>query len=178
MIKYMEMIDLNKDQIKAIEEYGWCVFTECDEGGSYFNKGLSWVNRIGYIIMSENVSVDYIDSYRELHELATYDSDFDKKVRTILNPLKDECYVFLVKEPAHYHFEQIWTNKGLKDAKEIAKYRFHKFKHTYYESKDFDKMDKLINRHNNKVKRDTEVALNLLKENGFKVISEKFAVIK
>ena len=176
MIKYMEISELNSDQVKVIKENGWCVFTECDEGGLYFNKGFSWVNRIGYIIFSENVDVDYIDSYSELHKIASYDSDFDKSVREILKPIEDKCYVFLVKDPAYYHFEQVWTNKGLEHAKETAKLRFIGFKHEYYE--DYDKMHKLIDRHNAKVNRDTEKAINLLRENGFRVVSNKFAALQ
>ena len=178
MIKYMEISDLNNDQAKAIREKGWCFFTECADGSSYFNKGFSLLNRIGYIVISEDVDVDYINSYNELYKIASYDDEFDKLAREILEPIKGKCYVFLIKDPENYHFSQVWTNKGLEHAKETAKYRFGCFKHTYYESKDFDKMDKLINRHNNKVKRDTEAALNLLKENGFKVVSKKFAVLK
>lgn len=64
----------------------------------------------------------------------------------------------------------------LEKAKETAKLRFG-FKHTYYDSKDYDKMEKLILRHNRKVKKDTEKALEVLKENGFKVVSESFAVL-
>ena len=142
MIKYMEISELNADQSRAIKENGWCVFTECDEGGSYFNKGFSWVNRIGYIILSENVDTDYINSYGELHKIASYDGDFDTLVRKILEPLKDECYVFLIKEPAWYHFEQVWTNKGLSAAKELANIRYGKYKPTYYEKKDYDAMQK------------------------------------
>jgi len=82
-----------------------------------------------------------------------------------------------VKDPANYHFEQVWTNKGLSHAKEIAKLRF-RFKHTYYESKDYDKMEKLIHKHNQKVKNDTEKVVNLLKENGFTVVSANFAVLQ
>lgn len=177
MKKYMEMVDLNSDQRKVIKEKGWCVFTECVDGGTYFNKGYSWINRIGYIIISEDVDVDFIDSYSELHKIATYDSNFEKEVRKILNPIKDECYVFLVKEPECYHFDQVWTNKGLDEAKEIAKLRF-RYKHQYYEQEDYEKMHKLIDRHNNKVKRDTEKAIELLKIHGFRVVSKDFAVLK
>ena len=178
MIKYMEITDLNYDQRKLINENGWCVFTECDEGGSYYNKGFSFVNRIGYVVFSENVYIDYIDSCEELNKIASYDYDFDKLVRETIEPIKDICYVFLVKDPANYHFEQVWTNKGLEDAKEKAKLKFRFFKHEYYERENYDKMDKLIHNHNNKVRRDTENAINLLKENGFKVVSENFAALK
>lgn len=178
MIKYMEITDLNSDQAKVIKENGWCVFTECAESSSYYNKGFSWANRIGYVIFSENVDVDYIDSYKELNEIASYDSEFNKLVREILKPIEDKCYVFLVKNPANYHFEQVWTNKGLEHAKETAKLRFRYYKHTYYESKDYDKMEKLINNHNSKVRKDTEKAIALLKENGFKVVSESFAALQ
>lgn len=177
MIRYMEISKLNNDQSRAIRENGWCIFTECDCGGTYYNKGCTLVNRIGYIIFSENVDVDYIDSYNDLSKIASYDDDFDKSVREILKPIEDKCYVFLVKEPAHYHFEQVWTNKGLENAKEIAKLRFG-YNHQFYEPEDYDKMDKLINTHNNKVKKDTEKAVNLLKENGFKVVSDRFAALQ
>lgn len=178
MIKYTEIVDLNADQARLIREKGWCVFTECAEGSSYYNKGFSWANRIGYVILSEEIDVDYIDSCGELNKIASYDSDFAKLVREVLDPIKDKCYVFLVKDPAHYHFEQVWTNKGLEHAKETAKLRFVRFKHEYYESKDYDKMDKIINQHNAKVRRDTEKAVALLKENGFRVVSKEFAVLK
>ena len=177
MIKYMEISELNNDQAKVIKENGWCVFTECDSGGTYYNKGFAWANRIGYIIFSENVDVDYINSYDELNKIASDDSDFDKLVREILKPIEDKCYVFLVKDPAYYHFEQVWTNKGLTHAKETAKLRF-RHKHQYYESKDYDKMDKLINQHNSKVRKDTEKAVELLKANGFKVVSSCFAAMQ
>lgn len=177
MIKYMEISELNNDQAKIIKENGWCVFTECDSGGTYYNKGFTWVNRIGYIIFSENVDVDYINSYGELNKIASHDREFDKTVREILKPIEDKCYVFLVKDPAYYHFEQVWTNKGLEHAKETAKLRFA-FKHTYYESEDYDKMHKLIDAHNNKVKRDTKKAVELLKANGFKVVSNNFAAMQ
>ena len=173
----MQISELNSDQNKVIKEKGWCVFTECDQGGSYYTKGFAWANRIGYIIFSENVEKEAIESYSELNKIASYDDDFDKAVRETLNPLANECYVFLVKDPANYHFEQVWTNKGLAHAKEIAKLRF-RFKHTYYESKDYDKMEKLIHKHNQKVKNDTEKAIKLLKENGFTVVSANFAVLE
>ena len=176
MIKYMGISELNTDQAKIIKENGWCVFTECDEGGAYFNKGFSWVNRVGYTILSENIDVDYINSYNDLNKLASYDSVFAKTVREILKPIEDKCYVFLVKDPAYYHFEQVWTNKGLEQAKEIAKLKFIGFKHEYYE--DYDKMHKLIDRHNAKVRRDTEKALDLLRENGFRVASKNFAALR
>lgn len=177
MKKYTSIVDLNNDQRKAINENGWTVFTECNEGSSYYNKGYSWVNRIGYIILSGDVEVDYIDSYDELNKLASYDDDFDELVREILEPIEDKCYVFLVKEPAHYHFEQMWTNKGLEDAKKMARHKIG-FQHEYYDQKDYDKMKKEITRHNNKVKRDTEKAIELLKANGFKIVSRNFAVLK
>lgn len=177
MIKYMEISELNNDQAKVIRENGWCLFTECDCGGTYYSKGFAWANRIGYIIFSESVDVDDINSYEELNKIASYDSDFDKSVREILKPIEDKCYVFLVKNPAHYHFEQVWTNRGLEHAKEIAKLRFG-HKHQYYESGTYDKMDKLISQHNSKVRRDTEKAVALLKANGFKVVSTNFAVMQ
>lgn len=177
MIKYMEMSELNNDQIKVIKEKGWCIFTECDSDGTYYNKGLAWANRIGYIIFSEDVDVDYIDSYRELNNIASEDNDFNKFVREILEPIEDKCYVFLVQDPANYYFEQVWTNKGLEHAKETAKLRF-KHKHRYYESKDYDKMNKFINQHNSKVREDTKKAVELLNANGFKVVSDVFAVLK
>lgn len=178
MIKYMEISDLNNDQAKAIREKGYCFFTEHDSGGTYYNRGFSFVNRIGYIVFSEDVGVDYINSYEELNKIASYDDGFDKLVREFLEPIEDKCYVFLVKNPANYHFEQIWTNKGLEHAKETAKLRFREFKHTYYERKDYDKMEKLIIRHNKKVEKDTKEAIELLNANGFKVVSHTFAVLK
>ena len=43
-------------------------------------------------------------------------------INEVLDQIKDKCYVFLVKDPAYYHFEQVWTNKGLEHAKETAKF--------------------------------------------------------
>lgn len=177
MIKYMEMSELNSDQIKVIKEKGWCVFTECDQGGSYYTKGFAWVNRIGYVIFSEDVEKENLDSHSELNEIASYDEKFDKEVRNALAPLKDKCYVFLVKDPANYHFEQVWTNKGLAKAKKLANLRF-RFEHKYYSSKDYAKMEEIINKHNHKVNEDTKKAIELLKENGFSVVSANFAVIQ
>jgi len=177
MVKYTEISDLNSDQIKLINKNGWCIFTECDGNGTYYyHKGIHWVNRIEYIILSENVDIEDINSHKELNKIATYDDAFDKLVREKLLPVADKCYVFLVKNPANYHFEQIWTNKGLEKAIEIAKLRF-RFKHTYYNSKDYDKMENLILKHNRKVKKDTEKAVEVLKANGFKVVSDRFAAL-
>lgn len=176
MVKYTEISDLNGDQIELINKNGWCIFTECDGDGTYWHKGIHYVNRIGYVILSEDVDMEDINSYKELNKIATYDDAFDKLVREKLSPATDKCYVFLVKNPANYHFEQIWTNKGLEKAKETAKLRF-KFKHTYYESKDYDKMENLILRHNRKVQKDTEKAVEVLKANGFKIVSERFAAL-
>lgn len=94
-----------------------------------------------------------------------------------MSPIEDKCYVFLVKDPANYRFEQIWTNKGLKKAKEKAKQRFG-FKCTYYESKNYDRMDNLILKHNHKVEKDTEKAIEILRANGFTVVSERFAALQ
>lgn len=176
MVKYTEISDLNNDQIELINKNGWCIFTECDGNGTYWHKGIHWVNRIGYVILSENVDIEDINSHKELNKLATYDDSFDELVREKLLPVADKCYVFLVKNQANYHFEQIWTNKGLKKAIEIAKLRF-RFKHTYYDSKDYDKMENLILKHNRKVKKDTEKAVEVLKANGFKIVSERFAAL-
>ena len=74
MIKYMEISELNNDQAKVIRENGWCVFTEGDEGGTYYDKGFRWVNRIGYIIFSESVDIEHIDSYEELSKIAFEDN--------------------------------------------------------------------------------------------------------
>lgn len=176
MLKYASVTAVNTDQIRLIKKNGWCIFTECDSEGTYWHKGIHWVNSVGYIVISEDIDVEDINSYNELDKIAEYDDDFDNLVREKLKPIEDKCYVFLVKDPANYHFGQIWTNKGLEEAKEKAKLRF-RFKHVYYESKDYDKMDKLIHRHNSKVRRDTEKAIEVLKENGFKVVSEKFAAL-
>ena len=177
MIKYMEITDLNKDQASVIKENGWCVFTECAEGSSYFNKGFTWANRIGYIIFSEDPGVDYIDSWNELHKIAESDDEFAKEVNALLKPIEDKCYVFLRKDPARYQSKQVWTNEGLEDAKKQANF-WDKFKCEYYAKEDFDKMHKKIDRHNNKVKRDTEKALEILRANGFEVVSENFAALK
>ena len=155
MIKYMEISNLNNDQVKVIKENGWCIFTECDSGGTYYSKGFAWANRIGYIIFSESVNADYINSYDELNKIAIYDNEFDTLVRKSLKPLEDKCYVFLVKDPAHYHFDQIWTNKGLERAKKMAQSRFA-HEHQYYESKDYDEMHRLISKHNSETKKRAE----------------------
>lgn len=176
MVKYAEVSDLNADQIKIIEKNKWCIFTVCDGDGTYWHKGIHWVNRIGYIVLSEDIDAEDINSYKELNKIATYDGAFDKLVREELSPVANKCYVFLVKDPANYHFEQIWTNKGLEKAKETAKFRF-RFKHTYYESKDYGKMNSLILRHNRKVQKDTEKAVEVLRASGFKVVSERFAAL-
>ena len=147
MIKYTEISDLNNDQVAVIKKNGWCLFTECDEGGSYYRKGLAWVNRIGYVVFSENVEQEDIDSYKELCEIASYDDEFATQVREQLEPIRDECYIFLVKNPARYDFEQVWTNGGLERAKEIAATRFN-FEHQYYESKDYDEMREIIWKYN------------------------------
>ena len=126
--------------------------------------------------MSEDIDVEDINSYNALNKIATYDDDFNDMVRKKLSPVEDKCYVFLVKDPANYHAEQVWTNKGLEKAKEIAKRRFG-FKCTYYESKDYGKMQNLILRHNCKVLKDTERAIEVLKANGFKVVSREFAAL-
>lgn len=140
-------------------------------------KGIHWVNRIGYIVLSEDVDVENINSYEELDKIAAYDNDFNNIVRNTLSPIEDKCYVFLVKDPANYRFEQIWTNKGLKKAKEKAKQRFG-FKCTYYEAKNCDRMDNLILKHNHKVEKDTEKAIEILRANGFTVVSERFAALQ
>lgn len=177
MLKYANVSDLNADQIRLIEKNKWCIFTECDGNGTYWLKGIHWVNRIGYIILSEDVDIEDINSYEELDKIAAYGNDFNNIVRDTLSPIEDKCYVFLVKNPANYHFEQIWTNKGLEKAKEMAKLRFG-FKCTYYESKDYDKMENLILRHNRKVQKDTEKAIEVLRANGFTVVSERFAALQ
>lgn len=178
MIKYMEMSELNNDQARLIKEKGWCVFTECYEEGTYYNKGFSWANRCGYIILSEDVGEDvmHINSEEELNRIASYDKEFADEVKAVLSPIEDKCYVFLVKDPAYYHFEQVWTNKGLEHAKETAKLKF-RHKHQYYESGTYDKMQAVIDKHNSKVKEDTEKAVELLKANGFTVVSKDFAVL-
>ncbi len=57
-------------------------------------RGMHCVNRIGYIILSENIDVEDINSYKELNKIATYDDVFDKLVREKLSPVADKCYVF------------------------------------------------------------------------------------
>lgn len=179
MVKYTEISDLNADQVKIIEKNKCYIFTEHtdDDGGIYWRKGMHWVNRIGYIILSENIDTEIIYSYKELSKIATYDETFNKKIREKLLPVADKYYAFLVKDPANYHIEEIWTNKGLEKAKEVAKLRF-RFKHAYYEQNDYDKMYDLALRHNRKVEKDTNRAVEILKENGFKVVSDKFAVMR
>lgn len=176
MNKYMEISELNSDQVKVIRENGWCIFTECDCEGTYYRKGFAWANRIGYIILSESVDVDDINSCETLNHIATYDDEFDAAVRKVIMPIADICYLFLVKDPARYYVEPVWTNKGLAYAKEIAKLKF-RHKHQYYESKDYYKMEQLMNQHNMKVQKDTDTAIALLNANGFKVVSGNFAAL-
>lgn len=176
-IKFCEISDLNTDQMRLIEDMGWCLFTHQDEGGSYFTKGTSIVNRIGYIVFSAPVNYQVIDSYEELISIAKEDADFRKEVLNTLNPIEDKCYVFLVKDPAKYSFEQVWTNKGLEKAKEIAKTRF-RYPHKYYERKDYDKMEKIISQYNTQLAATTEKAKQLLAENGFTVVSANFGVLQ
>lgn len=176
MLKYAEISDLNCDQANLIRKNGWCFFTECDGGGTYWHKGFHRVNRVGYIVLSENIETEDINSPKELKKIAEFDNSFNDLVMEKLLPLADKCYVFLVKDPANYHFEQIWTNEGLEKAKEIAKLRFS-FKYKYYEKDEFNKMDKLIDRHNRKIEKDTAKAIEILQTNGFKVVSQKFAAL-
>lgn len=179
MIKCTDICELNNDQIKTIKEKGWCFFTECDEGGSYYNRGYNIVNRIGYVVCSEWVEQDYFESYESFTKTMEYDDGFGALVRETLEPLEDKCYVFLIKNPAHYTFEQVWTNKGLEKAKEIAKLRYGKYKPQYFDGKDhYEKMDKIITSHNEKVRKCTNEATKLLEENGFEIISDGFKVRK
>lgn len=171
MLKYMEIEALNSDQVKAIYNKGWSFYTECDCEGTYYQKYFQRVNRIGYIILSDDIDIDYID---DINTIAEYSDDFSNEVLSIINPLKDVCYIYLIKRPEKYFFEQVWTNKGLEKSKEIAKFRY-RWPVKYYESKDYDKMHSLIKKHNKKVKQQTEKAIECLLKNGFSVISENFA---
>lgn len=91
MVKYAEVSDLNADQIKIIEKNKWCIFTVCDGDGTYWHKGIHWVNRIGYIVLSKDVDAEDINSYKELNKIATYDGAFDKLVREELSPVANKC---------------------------------------------------------------------------------------
>ena len=114
-----------------------------------YKKGLAWEDRIGYVIFSESVDAEAIDG-SAIGDYGTYDYEFESEVKQMLSPLEDKCYVFLIKNPVRYRFEQIWANKGLEYAKEMAKSRF-KDNVKYYPKDQFDKMDKLIKCHNEKV---------------------------
>lgn len=176
-LMFCEVSELNEEQKRAILENGWCFYTHQDEGSSYFGKGTHVVNRIGYIVFSAPVNFSYINSYKELTAIAKEDEEFGTKVREVLSPIKDKCYVFLVKDPAKYSFEQVWTNKGLDKAKEIAKTRF-RYPHKYYERKDYDKMEKIISQYNTQLAATTEKAKQLLAENGFTVVSANFVALQ
>lgn len=149
-MKYMEINDLNKDQVALAESKGWCIYTQVEDAcGLIYKKGLAWANRIGYVIFSESVDAEAIDG-SAIGDYGTYDYEFESEVKQMLSPLEDKCYVFLIKNPVRYRFEQIWANKGLEYAKEMAKSRF-KDNVKYYPKDQFDKMDKLIKCHNKKV---------------------------
>lgn len=66
---------------------------------------------------------------------------------------------------------------GIPMSREKVGELWNEFKHTYYDSKDYDKMENLIFRHNCKVRKDTEKAIEILKANGFKVVSDRFAAL-
>ena len=149
-MKYMEINDLNKDQVALAESKGWCIYTQVEDAcGLIYKKGLAWANRIGYVIFSESVDAEAIDG-SAIGDYGTYDYEFESEVKQMLSPLEDKCYVFLIKNPVRYRFEQIWANKGLEYAKEMAKSRF-KDNVKYYPKDQIDKMDKLIKCHNEKV---------------------------
>ena len=177
MIKYAEISDLNCDQVKLIQKNGWCFFTECDGEETYWHKGFHKGNRVGYIVLSKDIEMEDINSPKKLKKIAKFDNSFNDLVMEKLLPLADKCYVFLVKDPANYHFEQIYTNEGLEKAKEIIKLRFS-FKCKYYEKEEYRKMVKLIDRHNRKVEKGTAKAIEILQANGFKVVSQNFAAIR
>lgn len=123
-MKYMEINDLNKDQVALAESKGWCIYTQVEDAcGLIYKKGLAWANRIGYVIFSESVDAEAIDG-SAIGDYGTYDYEFESEVKQMLSPLEDKCYVFLIKNPVRYRFEQIWANKGLEYAKEMAKSRF------------------------------------------------------
>lgn len=149
-MKYMEINDLNKDQVALAESKGWCIYTQVEDAcGLIYKKGLAWANRIGYVIFSESVDAEAIDG-SAIGDYGTYNDEFESEVKQMLSPLEDKCYVFLIKNPVKYHFEQIWTNKGLRYAREMAKSSF-KDNVKYYPKDQFNEMDKLIKCHNEKV---------------------------
>ena len=146
----MEINDLNKDQVVLAESKGWCIYTQVEDAcGLIYKKGLAWANRIGYAIFSEPVDAESIDD-SAIGDYGTYDYDFESEVIQLLSPLEDKCYVFLIKNPVKYYFEQIWTNKGVAYAREMAKSSF-KDNIKYYPKDQFNEMDKLIKFHNEKV---------------------------
>ena len=110
-MKYMEINDLNKDQVALAESKGWCIYTQVEDAcGLIYKKGLAWANRIGYVIFSESVDAEAIDG-SAIGDYGTYDYEFESEVKQMLSPLEDKCYVFLIKNPVRYRFEQIWANK-------------------------------------------------------------------
>ena len=111
-MKYMEINKLNKDQVALAESKGWCIYTQVEDAcGWVYRKGLAWANRIGYVIFSEPVDAEAIDDFA-IGDYGTYDYDFESEVKQILSPLEDKCYVFLIKNPVKYHFEQILNRFG------------------------------------------------------------------
>lgn len=150
-MKYMEINDLNKDQVALAESKGWCIYTQVEDAcGCVYRKGLAWAkpNWLCHIFL-EPVDAEAIDDFA-IGDYGTYDYEFESEVKQMLSPSEDKCYVFLIKNPSKYHFEQIWTNKGLAYAKEMAKSSF-KDNVKYYPKDQFDKMDRLIKCHNKKV---------------------------
>ena len=172
-IKYADVTDLNNDQVDLLKSKGYSFFTECDEGGeSYYNKNFSWANRIGYLVFESEPEEDYFNSYKELSKVAEFDEDFNEEVHELINPIKDECYLFYLENSDKniYTFNQVWTNKGVDKAKEIAKDRYYAYptcvlitdeNREYYENKVHDAR-RQIDRNRNDVKR-------ILKENGFEI---------
>ena len=152
-IKYANIVNLNSDQAREIKKKGWCFFTECDGDGSYFRRGFALVNSIGYIVFSKNIQQDDIYGYDELNKIAEYDDGFNDEVQKALSPLEDKCYVFLVRDPARYRFEQIWTNKGLSEAKKRANARYGKYQPMYYNGSDnYNEMHRIIYEYNKTLK--------------------------
>ena len=87
MLKYAEISELNCDQANLIRKSGWCFFTECDGGGTYWHKGFHRVNRVGYIVLSENIETEDINSPKELKKIAEFDNSFNDLVMEKLLPL-------------------------------------------------------------------------------------------
>lgn len=173
-MKFAEISDLNNDQVRIIRDNGWCIFTEHDECGSYYQKGLHIVNRIGYVVFDTEPNCDYINSYEELGKMATEDRNFILEVASKIDPYRDVCYGFLIEDYNNNicKIDHIWTNKDEKEAKRLLKARYSsgKLKLTRVTDRNRDRLESLVKEHNKERERAKKDAIALLEQNGYKVI--------